>query len=75
MHLQFLTPKISSSIFTVDYIPSVPQMVENLPVMKETWVQVSGSGKSPAEENVNHSRILAGESYGLRSLAGYMDLQ
>ena len=51
MYLQFLTPKISSSIFTVDYIPSVPQMVVNLPVMQETWV------RSPVQENLLWKRM------------------
>ena len=71
MHLQFLTPKISSSILTADYIPSVPQMVENLPVMQETPVQENLLQKKMSA----HSSILAGESHGLRSLAGYMSLQ
>ena len=37
--------------------PPVAQMIKNLPAMQETWVQslgsVSGSGRSPGEENGN----------------------
>ena len=33
--------------------------VENLPVMQETWVQISGSGRTPGEGNGYHSNILA----------------
>ena len=75
MHLQFLTPKISSSILTVDYIPSVPQMVENLPMMQETPVLSLVQENLLQKRMSTHSNILAGESHGLRRLAGYMSLQ
>ena len=47
------------------------QLVKNPPVMWETWVQ-SLAQKDPLEEGkATHSRVLAGESYGQRNLAGY----
>lgn len=75
MHLQFLTPKISSSILTADYIPSVPQMAENLPMMQETPVRSLVQENLLQKKMSAHSNISAGESNGLRSPAGYMSLQ
>ena len=49
----------------------VAQMVKNLPAVLETCVWSLGKD-DPLEEGVaTHSSILAGESYGQRSLAGY----
>ena len=43
----------------------VPQLVKNLPAMRETWVK-SLRWKAPLENGMaTHSSILAGESYGL----------
>ena len=43
----------------------VPQLVKNLPAMRETWVKSLG-WKAPLENGMaTHSSILAGESYGL----------
>ena len=47
------------------------QTVKNLPAMWETWVQSLG-WEDPLEEGVDtHFCLLAGESHGQRSLAGY----
>ena len=49
----------------------VAQMVNNLSAMQETQVR-SLDWEDPLEEEVaTHSSILAGESHGQRSLAGY----
>ena len=46
-------------------------MVKNLSVMQETRVQPLG-WEDPLEKGMStHSSILAGESHGQRSLAGY----
>ena len=46
-------------------------MVKNLPAMQEMQVQSLGQ-EDPLEEGIaTHSRILAGESHGQSSLAGY----
>ena len=46
-------------------------MVNNLPAMQETQVR-SLDREDPLEEEIaTHSSILAGESHGQRSLAGY----
>jgi len=37
----------------------VAQLVKNLPVMQETWVQSLGWEDSLEKENVTHSSILA----------------
>ena len=46
------------------------QMVKNLPAMPETWVQSLGGEDALEEEMATHSRILAWEIPGRRSLAG-----
>ena len=47
----------------------VAQTVKNLPAMQETWVQSLG-WEDPLEKGMaTHSSILAGKSYGQRSLA------
>ena len=47
------------------------QLVKNPPAMQETQVQSLG-GEDPLEEEMaTHSNILAGNSHGQRSLAGY----
>ena len=47
------------------------QRVNNLPVMQETWVGSLG-WEDPLEKGMTtHSSILAGETYGQRSLVGY----
>ena len=47
------------------------QRVNNLPLMQETWVGSLG-WEDPLEKGMTtHSSILAGESYGKRSLLGY----
>ena len=49
----------------------VAQMVKNLSVMQETCVQPLG-WEDPLEKGMStHSSVLAGESHGQRSLAGY----
>ena len=49
-------------------------MVKNLFAMQETWVRSLG-WKDPLEEGMaTHSSILAWESHGQRSLAGYSPL-
>ena len=46
-------------------------MVKNLPAMRETWVLFLGQ-EDPLEKGMaTHSCILAGESHGQRSWAGY----
>ena len=47
------------------------QMINNLPAVRETWVQSLGQKDPLEEEMATHSSILAGESHGRRSLAGY----
>ena len=49
----------------------VVQMVKNLPAMQETWVWSLGQKETLEKEMATHSSILAGESHGQRSLAGY----
>ena len=49
----------------------VAQMVNNLPVMQETWVQSLGQEDPLEKEMATHSSILAWEFHGQRSLAGY----
>ena len=49
----------------------VPQLVENLPAMWETWVQSLGCKDTLEEGMATHSSILAGESHGQRYLAVY----
>ena len=39
--------------------------------MQETWVQSLGWEDTLKKEMTTHSSILAGESYGQRSLVGY----
>ena len=47
------------------------QTVENLPAMQDTQVQPLGQ-EDPLEKGMaTHSSILAGESHGQRSVAGY----
>ena len=49
----------------------VAQLVKNPPVMWETWVQSLGQ-EDPLEKGMaTHSRFLAGESHGQRSLVSY----
>ena len=53
-------------------IGQVTQMVENLPTMQETWVR-SLSWEDPVEKEMAIlSSVLARESHGQRSLAGYI---
>ena len=51
------------------------QMVEHLPVMRETWVQYLGREDPLEKEMATHSSIhevfMPGKSHGLRSLVGY----
>ena len=47
------------------------QMVKNLPVMQETWVQFLGR-KDPLEKEMATTAVfLPGKSHRQRSLAGY----
>ena len=56
---------------TLSWASLVAEMVKNLPVMKETWVQSLG-WEDPLEEGMaTHSHILPREFHGHRSLAGY----
>ena len=49
----------------------VAQMVKNLPVIQETWVQSQG-GEDPLEKEwLSIPVFLPGESHGQRSLVGY----
>ena len=49
----------------------VAQMVKNLPVIQETWVQSQG-GEDPLEKEwLSIPVFLPGESHGQRSLTGY----
>ena len=51
----------------------VAQIVKNLPAMQETWLQSLG-WEDPLEEARQPTPVfLPGQSYGLRSLAGYSD--
>ena len=47
------------------------QRLKHLPAMRETWVRSLGWEDPVEEETATHSSILALESYGRRSLAGY----
>ena len=47
------------------------QLVKNLPVMQEIWVQSLGQEDLLEKEMATHSSILPGESRGQRSLMGY----
>ena len=49
----------------------VAQIVKNLPAMQETQVQSLGQKDPLEKDTATHSSILAGESNGERSLAGY----
>ena len=49
----------------------VPQMVKTLPAMQETQLQSLGWEDLLEKEITAYSSILAGESHGQRSLAGY----
>ena len=51
--------------------PLVAQIVKNLPAMQETQVQSLGQKDPLEKDTATHSSILAGESNGERSLAGY----
>ena len=46
-------------------------MVKNLPAMQETGVRSLGREGLLEKRMATHSIILAGESHGRRSLAGY----
>ena len=49
----------------------VAQMVKNLPVIQDTWVQHLG-WEDPLEKGMaTYSSVLAGEFQGQKSLAGY----
>ena len=49
----------------------VAQTVKKPPAMQETWVRSLGQEDPLEKEMATHSSILAGESYGRRSLVGY----
>ena len=49
----------------------VAQTVKILPAMQETWVQFLGWEDPLEKDMATHSSILAWESQGQRSLAGY----
>ena len=46
-------------------------VVKNPPAMQEMWVWSLGGGALLEKEMATHSSLLAGKSYGQRSLAGY----
>ena len=46
--------------------------MENLPAMQETWVQSLGREDPLEKEITAQSSILASESHGQRTLAGYI---
>ena len=52
-------------------MPGFSQSVKNLPTMQETWVQFLDQEDPLEKEMETHSSMLAGESHGQRSLAGY----
>ena len=47
------------------------QMVENLPAMRDTWIQSLGQEDPLEKGKATHSSILLGEFHRQRSLAGY----
>ena len=47
------------------------QLIKNLPVMQEIWVQSLGQEDLLEKDMATHSSILPGESRGQRSLMGY----
>ena len=47
-------------------------MVKNPPTMQKTWVRSLRQEDPLEKEMATHSSILAGESHGQRSLAGYI---
>ena len=49
----------------------VAQMVENLPVTQEEWVQSLGQEDPLEKEMATHPSILAWRIHGQRSLVGY----
>ena len=49
----------------------IAQMIKNLPTIQETRVQSLGWEDALQKRMATHSSILAGESYGQRSLVGY----
>ena len=49
----------------------VAQMVKSLPAMQDTQVRSLGQENPLETEMATHSSILAWESHGQRSLAGY----
>ena len=54
-----------------NWVSLVAQTVKNLPAMWGTWVPSPGQEDPLEEEMATHSSVLAGESHGQRSLAGY----
>ena len=65
VHLLFHT------MITFPVASLVAQMLKCLPAMWETQVQSLGWEDSLEKDMATHSSILAGESHGQRSLAGY----
>ena len=53
----------------------VAQLVKDLPVMQETWVQSLGWEDSLEKEWQSSPVFLPGEFHGQRGLVGYMGLQ
>ena len=73
--VKLLTHKVSVCDFVRIFLFSkwvvMAQLLKNLPAMQETWVQFLG-WEDPLEKGMaTHSSILAWESHGQRSLAGY----
>ena len=58
-------------MYTCDKASLVAQMVKNLFVMLETWVQSLGQEDPLENEIATHSSILLGEFHRKRSLMGY----
>ena len=52
----------------------VTQMVKNLPVMQEMWVQSLNQEDPLEKEMTTHSIILAGKFHGQKNLVGYYSL-
>ena len=59
------------SVYSKIWASLVAQTSKNLPAMQETWVRSLAWEDPLKKEMATHPRILAGESHGQRSLAGY----
>ena len=63
--------RFKSQLLRLGFKIQLPQMVKDLPAVRETWLRLLGWEDLLEEGTTAHSSILAGESQGQRSLVGY----